>query len=119
MRLFVFALSVLLTACVTKRSDVAKNNPAYHCPGFSGASWSATNIPEADKSLLITKQKFAVPATYQTLWFKSKSKNVGLCIVPDKPNRGSRTGCGSAYAIFTNNQDGWQLKDQKATICSR
>lgn len=119
MRFIVLLLSVLLTSCISKQSQLAKSDPTFHCPGFSAKSWDLTEIPQAQQTLLQNKQKLAIPEHYATHWFKSKSKSIGLCIVPNKPNRGSRIGCGTAYAIFSDGKEGWHLKDQKATICSR
>ncbi len=118
MRVIFYTLIVFLSACATKQPGVAESDPAYHCPGFTNGSWTVSDIPESQQVMLINKQKFAIPSSYQTLWFRSKSNGVGLCIIPDLPNRGSRVGCGTAYAIFVEGNNGWRLKDQKATICS-
>jgi len=119
MRILVLLLTILLTACVNKRAELAKKDPTLHCPGFAASSWLPTEIPQTLQAALINKQKFAVPDVYQTLWFSSKNNDIGLCIIPDIDNRGSRIGCGTAYAIFDEDKVGWQMKDQKATICSR
>jgi hypothetical protein len=120
MRLIVFILSLLLAGCVNHAKNNIKEDSILHCPAFSLGSWSKTNISASQQIMFINKQEFAVPPDYQTLWFKSKSKSnsVGLCIIPDKQNRGSGYGCSSAYAIYAEESEGWQLKDQKVAICS-
>ena len=118
MRIVILTVIFFLNACALKRDGISETDPAYHCPGFTNGSWTVSQIPESQKDMLINKQKFAIPSSYQTLWFRSSANGVGLCIIPDAPNRGSRVGCGTAYAIFVEGQKGWRLKDQKATICS-
>ncbi len=118
MRLIAFILSLLLAGCVNNAKNNIKEDPLLHCPAFNIGSWSKTNISPSLQIMFINKQEFAVPANYQTLWFKSNSNSVGLCIIPNKQNRGSAYGCSSAYAIYAEDLDGWQLKDQKVAICS-
>ena len=119
MRVLIFTLSFLLTACMTKQNEFARSLPTYNCPGFASQKWQHTQLPQTEQTALINKQKFAVPSSYQTIWFRSKSSNIGLCIVPDKSSKRGGVGCGTAYAIFTNTSSGWNLVDQNATICSR
>jgi len=116
MRFLVFMLCLALSGCINSLSRNA--NLAQHCPRFQNSNWQSAVIPQPQRSQLINKQKFAIPSGYQTLWFESKRQALGLCIIPDRKNRGSSYGCGSAYAIYNSKQGKWQLKDQKVTICS-
>ncbi len=118
MRLFVVFLSLILASCSNLPDTSNPNTLARHCPFFSGNNWSHTQLPQSQQLLFINKQEFAVPTGYQTAWFKSTSNSIGLCIVPDKKNRGASYGCGSAYAEYSQNENMWVLDDQKVTICS-
>lgn len=118
MRFIAFILSLSLFGCVNTPNSENKLALVLHCPAFNNASWTKTSIPQSQQTMFINKQKFAVPPDYQTLWFKSKSNSIGLCIIPDKRNRGSGYGCSSAYVIYAKAQESWQLKDQKVAICS-
>lgn len=118
MRILVLVFTLFLTSCINYSDISSKNKLVLHCPGFSSNNWGTTVIAQSMQEELINKQEFAVPDTYQTLWFQSKSKAIGLCIIPNKKNRGSSYGCGSAYAVYEKKLGHWQLADQKATICS-
>ncbi len=117
MRLVGYLLSLLLAGCVTSTKNSAKEDLVLHCPAFGSDGWTKATLSQPQQNLFINKQEFAVPSDYKTLWFKSKSNSVGLCIVPDRRNRGVNYGCNSAYAIYAKGAEGWKLKDQKVAIC--
>jgi hypothetical protein len=117
MRTLFFTFILALTACKNISEINTPIDQTLHCPGFLTNNWHQSEINEVLKSSLISKQKFAVPENYSTLWFRSKQRSIGLCIIPNKRNRGSEFGCGSAYAIYDEKQGDWQVTDQKVTIC--
>ena len=118
MRFIGYLLSLLLAGCITSQKNTSKEELVLHCPAFNSDGWIKATISQPQQKLFINKQEFAVPSDYKTLWFKSKSNSVGLCIIPDQRNRGVSYGCSSAYAIYAKEAKGWQLKDQKVAICS-
>ena len=118
MRVFILILSLSIVSCVNNKTTRKQGSLILHCPAFNTASWAKTEVVQSQKTMFINKQKFAIPAKYKTLWFKSKSNAIGLCIIPDKRNRGSSYGCNSANVVYTKNNNGWQLQDQNVAICS-
>ncbi len=118
MRILILVLSLSIVSCVNHKTITGQDSIILHCPAFNTANWSKIEMDQSQKAMFINKQKFAIPVDYQTLWFKSKSNAIGLCIIPDKRNRGSNYGCNSANIVYTKKNNIWQLQDQKVAICS-
>ena len=117
MRVFILILSLSIVSCVNNKTTKKQGSLILHCPAFNTANWTKSEVEQSQKTMFINKQKFAIQVDYQTLWFKSKSKAIGLCIIPDKRNRGSSYGCNSANVIYVIENNEWQLKDQNVAIC--
>ena len=117
MRIFIFILSLLIVSCVNHKTANTPGGLMLHCPAFNTTNWTKSEVAQSQKTMFINKQKFAILVDYQTLWFKSKSNAIGLCIIPDKRNRGSGYGCNSANVIYVIENNEWQLKDQNVAIC--
>lgn len=112
------SLSLSLASCVNHKKNIKQGSLIRHCPTFNTASWTKIEVAQSQKLMFINKQKFAIPEDYKTLWFKSDLDFIGLCIVPDKRNRGSSYGCNSANVIYAKKNSSWQLQDQNVAICS-
>lgn len=117
MRVFILILSLSIVSCVNHQTIKTQGSLILHCPSFNTASWTKSEVAQSQKTMFINKQKFAIPADYHTLWFKSNSNAIGLCIIPDKRNRGSNYGCNSANVVYVKENKEWQLKDQNVAIC--
>ena len=117
MRVFILILSLSIVSCVNHQTTIEQGSLILHCPAFNTASWAKSEVAQLQKTMFINKQKFAIPVDYQTLWFKSKSNAIGLCIIPDRRNRGSSYGCNSANVVYEKEDNKWQLKDQRVAIC--
>ncbi|TQV88412.1 hypothetical protein [Aliikangiella coralliicola] len=117
MRYLALLSLLLVTSCARDTSLLKQANQQKLCPAFEKPTWHPVNEPSTDPDNLISKQKFAVLPTHQTLWFEAQNNYIGLCIVPGNQDRRMTPGCATAYATYVKQGDEWKLDEQKVTIC--